>query len=202
MKQNSESRNIGILIYNRICALDAIGPYEVFQDVNEQMESQGKPQNNILFIAKTLDDVVSTGALVIRPNATLDDASNLDILVVPGGQGSRTERYDKTTQAFILETYQHTEYLLSVCTGSLILAETGLLDGVKAATHHLALKVLREYPEIDVVEGVNFTHDGKIICGAGVTSGIDAALHVVKQLYGVQIAKTAADNLEYSNKFR
>jgi len=191
--------NIGILLYEKVEELDFIGPLEVFLKANSFL-NKDLETNRILRISKDHENVVCANGTTVKPDYSYDDAPSLDILVVPGGQGSRKERYNPSTKGFILKSYPRLKYLLSVCTGSLILAEIDLLNGKKATTHHEAIDLLKQYPEVTVVENVRFTRDGNIVTSAGITAGIDASLYLLEQLYpqkGEEISTRVRRRLEY-----
>ena len=166
--------NIGILIYDGVDDLDFVGPQEVFSIANVICEKD----DEIFRVARSKEVTCGSGTRII-PEYDYDSCPMPDCLVVPGGPGSRQERYVESTQRLIK---QSPGYILSVCTGSLILAECGLLDGKKATTHHLSFDELRKHPLVEVVEGARYVKEDRIICSAGIVSGIDAALYLLEIL--------------------
>jgi transcriptional regulator GlxA family with amidase domain len=134
--------------------------------------------------------------LRVLPDCSLAEAPPLDLLVVPGGLGARTHARENGAILDFVRA-QH-GFVASVCTGALILAAAGVLDGVRATTHHNALQLLREYPAIDVQGGVRFImHDDRIATSEGVSAGIDLALALVERFCGADVAAAVAANMAW-----
>ncbi|MEA3430086.1 MAG: DJ-1/PfpI family protein [Nanoarchaeota archaeon] len=189
--------NIGILIYNGVEELDFVGPLEVLSIANLFLNSDSS--NDISRISESLQEVVCGNGTRVIPDFSYVTSPSLDVLVIPGGPSSRRERYNLSTIKFLHEHYQNAQYFLSVCTGSLLLAEAGLLDNRKSTTHKGAIDLLKAYSKIQVCENVKYIEDGKIISSAGITAGIDACLSLLDKLYDVdnQISKKVRDIMEY-----
>jgi len=135
--------------------------------------------------------------LNVLPDCSLANSPELDLLIVPGGKGAREQaRYEKEIIAF-LKAHAARASVASVCTGALVLAEAGILDGKKATTHWSALKTLRQYPKVQVVEGVRFVRDGNVATSAGISAGIDLALEIMRELHGGKVASEVAREMEY-----
>ena len=129
--------------------------------------------------------ITCRGGLLVQPHHTIADHPPLDVIVIPGGQGTRRERLNATVLDWIVAQDQRTEVTTSVCTGAFLLAERGLLDGLRATTHWATIAWMREqYPAVRMVDDQRFVDEGHIVTSAGVSAGIDMALHVVARLDG------------------
>ena len=142
--------------------------------------------------------VVATGGLKVVPDHDLEDCPPLDVLVVPGGWGTRREMTNDRLVAWIAERSRRVETLASVCTGSLLLGKAGLLDGRRATTHWKVLGWMREsFPAVTVVDDEHVVEDGDVITSAGISAGIDLALKVVARHHGEGVARATARHMEY-----
>lgn len=192
---------MGILIFPDVEVLDFCGPYEVFSvtRLTEEKRREEPSPFEVLLIAESEDPVVATGGLRVLPDVTLENCPALDILVVPGGWGTRKEINNETLLNWIVERGGPVETLTSVCTGSMLLGRAGLLDGRRATTHWRSLDWMREsFPAVTVEDRLHVVEDGNIITSAGISAGIDMALHVVTRYYGDSVARATARNMEYS----
>ena len=178
---------IAILIFERLTALDAIGPYEVLRSM---------PDSEVRFVAKQKGPVrTDTGSLALVADYALEDVTAPDRLVVPGGPGQAALMDDERVLDWIRRVHEQTRWTTSVCTGSLVLAGAGLLKGLRATTHWLAMDVLRELGAEPTLERV--VRQGKIITAAGVSSGIDMALRLVALERGDEMAQAIQLAIEY-----
>lgn len=196
-----DRNRVGILIFPDVEVLDFCGPYEVFSvtRLNEEKRQEEPSPFEVLLIAENEDPVVATGGLRVLPDVTLENCPTLDILVVPGGWGTRKEINNENLLNWIAERGGHVETLTSVCTGSMLLGRAGLLDGRQATTHWRSLDWMREsFPAVTVEDQYHVVEDGNIITSAGISAGIDMALHVVTRYYGDSVARATARNMEYS----
>jgi len=193
------SRTIGILIFDDVEVLDFCGPFEVFATARQPGEhSNGTPLFSAITIAESMQTVTCNGGLLVAPNATTADHPPLDILVVPGGRGTRRERHNKRLLDWIATQHQRAELTTSVCTGALLLAERGILDTRRATTHWASVAWMRaEYPAVTVLDDRRVVDEGSIITSAGVSAGIDMSLHVVARLHGPETAAWTARGMEY-----
>lgn len=177
---------VSILIYDGLTALDAIGPYDVLRQV---------PDWQVEFVAKEAGEVrTGSGCLGLVADRGLTEAAAPDILLVPGG-GSRQVMEDAETLDWIRAVDQGTRWTTSVCTGSLILAAAGLLDGRRATGHWLWLDPLRQFGA-EPSTG-RWVEDGKYMTAAGVAAGIDMALHLVDRELGPEVAQAIQLGIEY-----
>jgi transcriptional regulator GlxA family with amidase domain len=178
---------IAYLLYDRFTALDITGPHEVINSV---------PGNESIFVAEEAGPVRNeSDTLSLVADASLEEVPSPDILVVPGGFGTRALFDREPVLDWLRQAHETTTWTTSVCTGSLLLAAAGLLDGVPATTHWLARDMLAELGAKPVRKRI--VEHGKIVTAAGVASGIDMALHLVKTINGEQVAQAVQLGIEY-----
>jgi transcriptional regulator GlxA family with amidase domain len=178
---------IAILLFDRVTPLDAVGPYQVLA---------GLPDTDVVFVGERLGPVRSDdGRLGLVVDATLDQVSTPDVVVVPGGPGQSDHMTDGPVHRWLRAVDQHTTWTTSVCTGALILAGAGLLKGRRATTHWLALEQLATWDATPVHERVVI--DGKYATAAGVSAGIDMALTLARRLAGDTVAQRIQLGIEY-----
>ena len=189
------TRNLAILIFEDVEVLDFCGPFEVFSVANRFADP---PAFRVFTVAEKPGPVLTRGGLSVNPHHRLADCPRPDLLLVPGGQGTRREMHNAALIEWIRYRSQEAELVLSVCTGALLLAKAALLDGLKATTHHGAIELLREVaPNTTVHADRRFVDNGRVICSAGIAAGIDMSLHVVGRLLGPEVADKAARQMEY-----
>ncbi|UQZ77414.1 AraC family transcriptional regulator [Niallia circulans] len=187
---------IGIFLFNDVEVLDFAGPFEVFSVTAR--EEGSKP-----FIVQTISEtgqmIRARNGLKVYPDYSFQTMPKFDLLIIPGGLGARErEVHNKTVINWIKEQMGEVQWMASVCTGALLLAEAGLLDGLNATTHWASLTRLKEeYPQVNVVKKVKFVDEGRIITSGGISAGINMSFHLVKRLAGVKIAKETAKRMEY-----
>jgi putative intracellular protease/amidase len=179
--------NIAILLYDRLTALDAIGPYEVLSRL---------PGASLTFVATEAGPVrTDNGMLTLLAERSLGEVSAPDIVLVPGGPGEVAARAGEGVLEWLRDSHETSTWTTSVCTGSLILAEAGLLAGKRATSHWLALEQLATLGAEPVTERVVF--DGKIVTAAGVSAGIDMALTLAGRVAGAPVAQAIQLGIEY-----
>lgn len=179
--------DIAILLFDRLTALDAVGPYEVLSRL---------PDATVTFVAtETGPKRTDTGFLALTADATLDDLPRPDIVLVPGGPGQADAEKDGAILDWLRAAHETTTWTTSVCTGSLVLGAAGLLDGLRATTYWLALDNLASYGAIPTDERVVI--DGKVVTAAGVSSGIDMALTLAARIGGDDLSKMLQLGIEY-----
>jgi len=185
-------KNIGILIFNQAEELDFVGPFEVFG-----MTAKLRPNSLQPFtVQQEGKEVKAVNGLRVIPDYSFQDCPKLDIILIPGGIGSRNEMKNSQTLNFVKRAAESCDLLLSVCTGALILAAAGILDDKRATTHLEALNELKAFPKV-TVDHQRYIRDGKVITSAGVSAGIDMALYVIKELYGSTLCTDVARRMEY-----
>jgi transcriptional regulator GlxA family with amidase domain len=176
-----------ILIFDGITALDAIGPYEVLRSV---------PGWEVEFVSKATGEVrTDSGHLGLSADRALEEVADPDVVLVPGGAGNRPLLSDDEVLSWLRQVDGHTKWTTSVCTGSLVLGAAGLLEGKRATGHWLYLEPLRAYGAEPV--GGRYVEDGKVITAAGVSAGIDMALHLVGREAGPEVAQAVQLGIEY-----
>lgn len=178
---------VAILIFEQLTALDAIGPYEVFRSV---------PGWEVRFVGPEKGAVrTDSGALGLSVDHSLDEVPEADVVLVPGGEGNRRLLRDEAVLSWLRHIDEGTKWTTSVCTGSLVLGAAGLLEGKRATSHWLFLEQLREFGADPV--GGRWVEDGKVVTAAGVSAGIDMALHLVGRETAPEIAQAIQLGIEY-----
>jgi transcriptional regulator GlxA family with amidase domain len=177
---------ITIPIYDGLAALDAIGPYEVLRNV---------PGWKVGFAGAERGEVRAEGGLGLIADRSLEEVEATDMVLVPGGWGCRALMREERWLAWLRKIDATTKWTTSVCTGSLLLGAAGLLEGRRATTNWLELEQLRELGAEPV--GGRFVEDGKVLTAAGVTAGIDMAIHLVALEAGPEIAQAIQLGIEY-----
>ncbi|HUG15774.1 MAG TPA: DJ-1/PfpI family protein [Thermomicrobiales bacterium] len=189
-------RNVGILIFDGVELLDFCGPHEAFTAVNY---GGGNALFTVFTVAEKGGEVASRAGLRVIADYSFDDAPHIDVLVVPGGQGTRREIDNPVVVDWIAKIAGSAELTTSVCTGSFLLAKAGTLpDGSRATTHWGSIGRMRDmFPGIEVHENVRWIDDGAVVSSAGVSAGIDMSLHVIERLCGRAAAESSARTMEY-----
>jgi putative intracellular protease/amidase len=178
---------IAVALFDQVTALDAIGPYEVLQRL---------PDAEVCFVGHRKGEVrTDNGFLGLTVDRTFDEVPSPDILLVPGGIGTRALVHDAAILEWIRAAHETSQFTTSVCTGSLLLAAAGVLDGLSATTHFSSRHLLAKYGAKPSEERVVI--EGKIITAAGVSSGIDMALHLAERLTDATTAKALQLMIEY-----
>jgi transcriptional regulator GlxA family with amidase domain len=195
-----ERKQTGILVFKDIEVLDFCGPFEVFSvtRLNESKRREEPSPFNVFLVAETKSPVVTAGGMKVVPDYDLDACPPLDILVVPGGWGTRAEMNNERLLGWIAQRSRQVETLASVCTGALLLGKAGLLDGKRATTHWRSLDWMEElFPKTRVERHLHFVEDGALFTSAGISAGIDMALKIVTRHFGDAIARATAKQMEY-----
>ncbi len=200
---NSDARmSVGIFIFDDVEVLDFAGPFEVFSRTRtvagaESRRTDDSAPFQTFTVARTREVITAIGGLQVVPHHSWADAPPIDILVVPGGFGTRALLHDDATLSWIRETAARSSQVTSVCTGALLLAKTGLLHGKRATTHWAGLDLLMSIDStIQVQRDRRVVHDG-IFTSAGVSAGIDMSFAVVEQICGREVALETAHYIEY-----
>jgi transcriptional regulator GlxA family with amidase domain len=193
-------KRVGIVLFENIEVLDFCGPFEVFSvtRLNEERRREEPSPFEVLLIAENNEPVVTTGGMRVIPDHSFESCPKLDILVVPGGWGTRKELKNPTMLNWLRLRASEVETLTSVCTGSMLLGFAGLLDEHHATTHWRSLDWMRDsFPSVRVEYDKHVVEDGRIFTSAGISAGIDMALKVVERYYGKEIARATARQMEY-----
>ena len=197
-----ERLHVGILIFDGVEVLDFAGPFEVFSRTRltpgvESRRSEESAPFQVFTVARTADPVVATGGLTVVPHHGFADAPRIDLLVVPGGFGTRPLLHDEEMLDWIRRTAATARQVTSVCTGALLLAKAGLLEGRRATTHWASLDLLDSLAAGVEVDGRSRVVDDGVITSAGVASGIDMSFYIVETLFGREVADETAHYIEY-----
>lgn len=191
-------RNVAIMIFDDVEVLDFCGPFEVFA---VSRDATGESLFNVYTVAEHDAPVIARNGLSINPNYTLETCPKPDILLIPGGRGTRTAVDNPALLNWITTHDSDSELTLSVCTGAFLLAKVGLLDGLAATTYHTAFDTLQALaPTATLRPDDRFVDNGRIITSAGISAGIDMALYVVSKLHGAEQAIRTAQHMEYDLK--
>ena len=188
-------KQIGIVLFTNVEELDAVGPWEVLGHWTQVHPEDGWAVSTL---SRDGRPVRCAKGLTITPDHTYADAPAYDVLLYPGGQGTRTLLKDEDELAWVRKQRATVGLMTSVCTGSLVYAAAGLLAGRPATTHWNALDELAALdPSIVIRDGDRFVDDGDVITSAGVSAGIDMALHLVARLAGVERARQVRRGIQY-----
>ena len=187
--------SVGIFLFNEVEVLDFAGPFEVFSvtEVNEE-----KPFT-VYTVSQNGEMITARNGLKVQPDYSIENLPPVDILIIPGGLGAREyEIKNEIVIKWIRQQMKEVKLMTSVCTGALLLAKAGLLEGLKATTHWASIeKFKNEFQNVEVIENVKFVDEGHIITSAGISAGINMAFHIVKNLLGVHVAEDTAKRMEY-----
>ncbi|MBI1261927.1 MAG: DJ-1/PfpI family protein [Rhizobiales bacterium] len=196
---NIKNRTIGILIFNDAEELDFVGPYEVFTMSNEVNGWNGKEgRDKVVLISEDGKPVTCAKGMVVSAHCSLADAPALDVLLIPGGQGTRKEVNNAKLMAWVTKVAQNCEWVTSVCTGALLLTAAGPAKGKRVTTHWGFTQTLRERKEAsEVLENIRYVRDGNVVTAAGVSAGIDMALWLLGQMHGENQARLTQRGMEY-----
>lgn len=187
-------RTVGILVFPEVEVLDFCGPFEVFASAG----GEGNRLFAVSVVGETTDIVTCRGGLLVKPHVSFADSPRFDLIVVPGGFGTRTEIDNPRLIRWIQEQNQTSEITTSVCTGALLLAKAGLLDGMPVTTHWEAFDELRShFPNLLLDNQQRVIDNGHVVTCAGVSAGIDMALAMVERLHGRAVAEETARGMEY-----
>lgn len=188
-------RNVAILLFDDVEVLDFAGPFEVFAVTDEL---RGHDAFNVYTVAENIETIRARNGLKVVPHFSRENCPAPHVLIIPGGFGTRPLLNKPALLEWLRLKARHAEIVMSVCTGALVLAKAGLLDGLRATTHHGALDLLRELaPTTEVVESTRFVDNDRIVTAAGISAGIDSSLHVVERLLGADAANRTAQQMEY-----
>jgi len=191
----NNKKTIALLLFDDVEVMDFAGPFEVFSVTNELNQ-------DCLFtlrtVAVTTDPVIARNGLSVNPDVQLDAMPQADIIIIPGGDGTRAVLSQPVVMNWIKQVSTHAEHIMSVCSGALLLAGAGLLNDMPATTHHEVFDTLAELsPSTRLIRDQRFVDNGKIVTSAGISAGIDMSLYMVARLYGHDIAQKTARYMEY-----
>jgi transcriptional regulator GlxA family with amidase domain len=191
--------HVGVLLFPNVELLDFCGPLEVFtvaERLLDETDSAGSLRAFTIALEKT--PVLTRAGLQVLPDYSLDEHPRMEMLVVPGGIGTRHAAENERLIEWIASIMSSARITASVCTGAFLLARTGLLGNREVTTHWASLERLaREYPELIVQRDVRYVDTGNIVTSAGISAGIDMSLHLVARIFGDELAHRTAHQMEY-----
>lgn len=184
---------VGILVFEDAEELDFVGPWEVFAAARVLTG-----EVDVATIAEKLEPIRAAKGLRVVPDATLESAGALDVLVVPGGRGARLrESENQRMLGYIRDAAARCQWVTSVCTGAMVLHAAGLLKGKRATTHWAYCDQLEANGDVTVLRNVRYVRDGNVVTSAGVSAGIDMSLWLVGQVLGRDTARNVQRTMEY-----
>jgi transcriptional regulator GlxA family with amidase domain len=195
-----QTKRVGIVVFDDVEVLDFCGPFEVFSvtRLNEDRRREEPSPFEVLLVAERSGPVATTGGMTVVPHCTFESCPRLDIVVAPGGWGTRKELKNPVMLEWLRARAAQAETVTSVCTGSMLLGFAGLLDGLHATTHWRSLDWMRaSFPSVSVEYGKHFVEDGRVLTSAGISAGIDMSLKVVARYCGEDVARATARHMEY-----
>lgn len=195
-----DRKRVGIVVFENVEVLDFCGPFEVFSTtrLDENNWQRGPSPFEVLLVAENDEDILTAGGMAVVPHCTFKNCPSLNILVVPGGMGTRKEIENPVMLEWLTNRALETQTVTSVCTGAMLLGKAGLLNGLRATTHWRSLDWMRtSFPDVDVDCSKHFIRDGHVYTSAGISAGIDVSLMVVADYFGESIARATAKHMEY-----
>jgi len=193
MADQTTKRTLGVLLYPDFELLDVFGPVEMFGSLKDQV--------TVVMVAEKAGPVESFQKTKVLADHGLDDCPKLDLLLVPGGWGTLQQLENERLLTWLRERASEVEILMSVCSGSGILAKAGLLDGRPATTNKQSYDtIVAQGPKVDWIREARWVDDGDIVTSSGVSAGMDMALAVIERLYGADTAGMLANMTEYERQ--
>jgi len=183
----------GIVLFDDAEELDWAGPWEVFTAAAQHLF----PEDRVVTIAQEQRPIRCAKGLRVLPDHSFADAPLLDVVLVPGGQGTRREAENPVLLDWLRKVGAGCQWVTSVCTGALVLHAAGFARGRRVTTHWAFVETLRGRGDVTVLEGVRYVRDGNLVTAAGVSAGIDMALWLVGQLKGADVARKVQRGIEY-----
>jgi transcriptional regulator GlxA family with amidase domain len=200
MESKPIKKKVGMLLFPNVELLDFCGPYEVFSTMrfDEEKKMPVPSPFEVYLIAEEKGLIKTRAGMEVAAEYSITDHPPFDVLVVPGGWGTRAEINNEKIISWIKKVAQDVDLITAVCTGSMLLGKAGLLKSKHATTHWLSLPWMKEeFPDTIVEDAFHIVEDGNIITSAGISAGIDMALKVVQKYYGDDVARSTARYMEY-----
>jgi len=183
---------VGLLLFDDVEEMDFAGPLEVFG-----VASSLTNEVEVTTLSKDGAPIRCRYGLRVQPEHSFSTCAPLDLLIIPGGRGARERAMRDSETLRFIRTQSSKAHVASVCTGALVLAEAGLLDGHRATTHHEYIDALRRYPKIEVISGVRYVSEESVSSSAGISAGIDLALEIVRKNFGEELVTKIRQEMEY-----
>ena len=187
----------GLVLFPDAEELDFVGPWEVFTASSMLREQSGQQPDLAVMLAQTLDPVRCNKGMRVLPDHSFDDHPPLDVLLVPGGKGTRVQVDNQNLTTWLNRVAKDASWITSVCTGSFVLARAGLAQGRSIATHWIMEDALAEEPGVTVVRDQRWVVDGNLVTSQGVSAGIDMALWLIGQIYSPEHARATQHYIQY-----
>lgn len=188
-------KNVGIYLFNKVELLDFAGPYEVFSTTSELNDHK---VFKVFTVSEDGGAIKSVNGLIVIPDYSFDNHPKIDILIIPGGEGTKNEIKKKKVMEWVNKTQGSAEIMATVCSGARIPAVLGLLDGLEATTHQSVIDDVKKLaPNVTIDHTKRFIDNGKIMTSGGISAGIDLSLHIVKKLCGEDTAQKTMEYMEY-----
>jgi transcriptional regulator GlxA family with amidase domain len=189
--------NVGVFLFNNVELLDFAGPYEVFSVTSELNDYQ-------LFTTFTItpygDEIKTVNGLKVIPDYSFDNHPAMDILIIPGGVGTKEAMNKPAVLEWLQRNYETAKITFSVCSGARLLGKLGLLDNLESITHHEVIPHLQEIaPQTIINRAQRFVDNGKVMTSAGISAGIDLSLYVVEKLCGIEVKNKTMVYMEYGD---
>jgi transcriptional regulator GlxA family with amidase domain len=190
-------KHFGIFLFDDMELMDFAGPYEVFTAVNLALEEM---LCKVYTISETGSTIKTINGLQVLPDFSIDNSPQPEILVIPGGNGTRQLVNNLSFIQWLKSSAEKSEIVFSVCSGARLLAKAGLLEGLEFTTHHLVYEdVAQLAPSAKLKKEKRFTDNGKVMTAGGITAGIDLSLYIVEKLFGLSTAKKVQVYMEYGD---
>jgi transcriptional regulator GlxA family with amidase domain len=199
--KTGKQRTFGILVYPNVESIECCAPYDIFAGarVDEQMRRESQSPIRVVLISADREPVTSAGGMRILPDVDFASCPPLDVLLVPGGPGTRAVMVDQRYLEFIRKQSEQVERIASVGTGSLVLGAAGLLNGLSATTHWRARDFFRsKFPSTTLERDLRVVVDGQIMTSSSIYAGIEMSLMLVSHYYGEEVARNVASQMEYA----
>lgn len=188
---------VGIYLFNEVELLDFAGPFEVF---SVTAELNNYRLFNVFTITENGGQIRTVNGLRVGPDYNFTNHPPIDLLIVPGGAGTKGEMTKEPVLKWLKEQYETSQNTMSVCSGTRLIGKLGLLDNMEMITHHEVIEDMKNIaPRAIIKKDARFTDNGKILTSAGITAGIELSLYVVEKLYGKKIADKTIIYMEYGN---
>jgi len=189
--------NVGIFLFNEVEVLDFAGPFEVFSVTAELNDYQ---LFRVFTITESGEQIRTVNGLRVAPDYGFANHLPIDLLIVPGGAGTKIEMTKAPILKWLKEQHGTSQITMSVCSGTRLLGKLGLLDHLEMTTHHEVIAEMKEIaPKAIIKEDTRFTDNGKVLTSAGISAGIELSLYVVERLFGKTVADKTVVYMEYGN---